>query len=115
MCRAISRQSTARPSVAAAATVDLRTFARSRAGPRSGATIANGVIVTSRYSATSVRAESAGTVKNNDPASATATNASPARLVAYARASARKGVRVVKVLADELVDLGGEHEVVACE
>jgi hypothetical protein len=35
-------------------------------------------------------------VKKRDPASATATNASPARLAAYARASVVKGVREVR-------------------
>jgi hypothetical protein len=38
--------------------------------------------VIKRYSATCGRADSAGTVKKSDPASATATNASPARLAA---------------------------------
>jgi hypothetical protein len=80
--------------------------------------MANGVIVTSRYNATSERAESTGTVKNSDPASATATNASPPRLAAYARASVAKGVRGRARSSgpgEDAIDLGSEDEVVPGE
>ena len=53
---------------------------RSRNGPISGATIANGSIVRPRKSATWPRAWSVGTWKNNVPASEIATAASPAPL-----------------------------------
>ena len=53
---------------------------RSRNGPISGATIANGSIVTPRNSATCPRASSLGAVKNKVPASETVSAASPAEL-----------------------------------
>ena len=53
---------------------------RSRNGPISGATIANGSIVRPRNSATWPRAWSVGTWKNSVPASEIATAASPAPL-----------------------------------
>ncbi len=53
---------------------------RSRNGPISGATIANGSIVSPRNSATCPRASPLGTWKNNVPASEIATAASPAAL-----------------------------------
>lgn len=53
---------------------------RSRNGPISGATIANGSIVSARNSATWPRAWPEGTVKKSVPASAIATAASPAVL-----------------------------------
>ena len=55
---------------------------RSRAGPISGATTANGSIVSPRNSATWPRASPVGTWKNNVPASEIATAASPAALSA---------------------------------
>jgi hypothetical protein len=68
---------------------------RSSTGPSTGATSANGVIVSSRYRETFGRASAAGTVKKSDPANATATKASPPRLAAYVRASVANGVRGV--------------------
>ena len=53
---------------------------RSRNGPISGATIANGSIVSPRNSATWPRASPEGTWKNRLPASEIATAASPAVL-----------------------------------
>ena len=53
---------------------------RSRNGPISGATIANGSIVSPRKSATWPRASPVGTWKNSVPASEIATAASPAVL-----------------------------------
>ncbi len=53
---------------------------RSRNGPISGATIANGSIVSPRNSATWSRASPDGTWKNSEPASEIATAASPAVL-----------------------------------
>jgi hypothetical protein len=55
---------------------------RSRNGPISGATIANGSMVRARNSATWSRASPVGTLKNTVPARATATAASPAVLKA---------------------------------
>src|SRR6476620_10510049 len=55
---------------------------RSRNGPRSGATIANGSIVSPRNRATWPRASPVGTWKNSVPASEIATAASPAALKA---------------------------------
>ncbi len=55
---------------------------RSRNGPISGATIANGSIVSPRKSATWPRASPVGTWKNSVPASEIATAASPAVLKA---------------------------------
>src|SRR5581483_10211605 len=91
--RAIKTHRIPRPIVTITASVARYVRARSSVGPSTGATRANGVIVTSRYSATCGRADSAGTVKNREPASATATKASPARLAAYARARVVNGAR----------------------
>ena len=55
---------------------------RSRNGPISGATIANGSMVRPRNSATCPRASPVGTWKNSVPASEIATAASPAALKA---------------------------------
>jgi hypothetical protein len=55
---------------------------RSRKGPTSGATIANGSIVSARNCATWSRASPVGTWKNSVPAREIATAASPAALKA---------------------------------
>ena len=60
---------------------------RSRNGPISGATIANGSIVRPRNRATWPRASPVGTWKNRVPASEIATAASPAALKAWSSIS----------------------------
>src|SRR3954447_15095833 len=60
---------------------------RSSSGPSTGATIANGAIVTSRYNATRLRACPVGTSKNRCPARATVTNASAAACTACSSTS----------------------------
>ena len=64
---------------------------RSTSGPISGPTTANGAIVTSRYSATLGRAAAGSRLKNSDPASAIAINASPAADSRCVRASQVNG------------------------
>ena len=64
---------------------------RSSAGPSTGATIAKGAIVSSRYSATLPRAAWGLMSKNSEPASEMATAASPAAAAAWVRASHVKG------------------------
>ncbi len=73
---------------------------RSMAGPTSGATMAKGAIVKSRYSATLSRAAPDGIEKNNVPASDTVTNVSVATENACTRASRVNGVTVNASAAD---------------
>ncbi len=78
MAPAITHVRSPRPPVAAASTLRRPCGKRSSSGPATGTSSANGSIVSSRYSATEVRASPSGTEKNSVPASATATSASPA-------------------------------------
>ena len=64
---------------------------RSMTGPTTGATTANGAIVSSRKSATLLRACAGSVLKNTDPARATAITASPAAIAAWVRASRVNG------------------------
>ncbi len=64
---------------------------RSIAGPTSGATTANGAIVSTRYSATLSRAAPDGIEKNSVPASDTVTSVSVATENAWTRASRVNG------------------------
>src|SRR5690348_6227397 len=61
------------------------------AGPRNGATTANGAMVRISDSATRPRAALGEMSKNNDPASASVTMASPPALIRWARASFENG------------------------
>jgi hypothetical protein len=63
----------------------------SMAGPRKGATTANGAMVSTSDSATRPRAADGEMLKNNEPASAIVTRASPAMASAWVVASREKG------------------------
>lgn len=63
---------------------------RSMAGPRNGATTANGAIVRSRERATRPRAASGEMLKNSEPARAMVTSASPPMLRAWVSVSREK-------------------------
>ena len=64
---------------------------RSRRGPMTGATSAKGATVSNRYSRTLGRAAPGEMLKNNVPARATVTHASPIMLTAWATASRPNG------------------------
>src|SRR3954463_12435305 len=61
------------------------------AGPRKGATTANGAMVRISDSATRPRAALGEMLKNSEPASASVTRASPPALIRWARASFENG------------------------
>src|SRR5579884_2348606 len=69
--------STARTTIVTASAIRRPRRKRSSSGPISAATTTNGTNVTTRNSATRLRASCVGTEKNSDPANATATIASP--------------------------------------
>ena len=69
-------------------------FARSMAGPMNGPTTANGAIVNSRYSAMRQRAPAGSSEKNSEPASTSATRASPPVANTWVSASRPNGVEV---------------------
>ena len=90
MWSAMRRQSPARPNIANAIMSRRPPRVRSINGPSTGATIANGAIVNTRYSSTFGRAAPTPTSKNSEPASETVTKTSPATPIACARARAAR-------------------------
>jgi hypothetical protein len=74
---AIPRQRSARPAAARIISIRRPPLERSRAGPRMGATIANGAMVSSRKRKIFPRAALVGLWKKIDPASDTVRHASP--------------------------------------
>ena len=88
---AIARQISTRPTHDSTIINRRPPLMRSMAGPRKGATTANGVIVSSSDSATRPRAAWGPMSKNSEPARATVTNASPAVDSAWVTASRENG------------------------
>ena len=88
---AMRTQSPARPKHPKLMSVRRPLRLRSRSGPITGATSANGATVSSRYSRTFGRAAPGEMLKNSVPASATVTHASPIMLTAWAAARRPNG------------------------
>jgi hypothetical protein len=77
-CFAMDRDTAAREMAARIIIVRRPPRLRSSAGPSTGATTANGAIVSRRYAATRPRAADGEMEKNRDPARAMVTRVSPA-------------------------------------
>ena len=91
----MSRHRIARPPAEPAMSRRRPPRVRSSNGPRTGATTANGAIVSSRYRTTLPRAPDVVALKKIESASEIVTNTSPHTLIACARASRENGVNVV--------------------
>ncbi|CAB4622030.1 unannotated protein [freshwater metagenome] len=91
MCRTTKKASTVRRAMEPTMIQRRPPRIRSMAGPMSGAAIANGAIVSTRYSATRQRAELKSREKKTDPARPMAKSASPATDAACTRASRENG------------------------